>query len=210
MVKPSLSIFLHHPVASFQCVHALYVILSSLYKVSILSASTIGKPIKSDLVIFPGGSGDADIFDDIIGRAGKYRINNYLLRGGRYLGICMGAYWAGSHYFKLLTGLDEVQYIKRGAEINRSFSTVASVVWNGHKEEMFFYDGAAFVGSGSRQVIASYSNGDDMAIIQNRIGLIGCHPESQLDWYSAPQRKYWHSGRHHILLRNMITDLLAT
>ena len=33
------------------------------------------------------------------------------------------------------------------------------------------------------QVIATYKNGDAMAAIQGSVGMIGCHPEAQVDWY---------------------------
>jgi len=50
-----------------------------------------------------------------------------------------------------------------------------------------------------------------MAIIQNRIGLIGCHPESQEYWYKEPRQyinKYWHQGKHHSLLLEFVNQLM--
>jgi hypothetical protein len=67
---------------------------------------------------------------------------------------------------------------------------------------MYFYDGAAMLGS-NFTTIARYKNLDPMAIIQNRIGLIGCHPESMKSWYVRNNMKiHWHDYYHHRLLSN--------
>jgi hypothetical protein len=74
---------------------------------------------------------------------------------------------------------------------------------------MFFYDGCALVGDGKYRTIATYSNGDAMAIIQKNIGLIGCHPESEQFWYdnySWLKGKY-HGGKHHKILLEFVKEL---
>ena len=66
---------------------------------------------------------------------------------------------------------------------------------------MFFYDGCALVGNGQYTTIATYSNGDAMAIIQNNIGVIGCHPEAEPFWYDSytwMRSKY--ISKHYLLL----------
>jgi deoxyribodipyrimidine photolyase-like uncharacterized protein len=74
---------------------------------------------------------------------------------------------------------------------------------------MYFYDGCAIVGNGRHEAIASYMNGDAMAIIQNNVGIIGCHPESMKSWYEKPYLSaYWHRGLHHKLLSEFTDDLL--
>jgi len=50
-----------------------------------------------------------------------------------------------------------------------------------------------------------------MAITQNNIGLIGCHPESEQFWfdsYSWMKGKY-HSGTHHRLLLEFADALIT-
>ena len=124
----------------------------------------------------------------------------------------MGAYWAGPHYFNMLRDIDTVQYIKRpGAEVKRSFSTTTEVTWRGRKEQMFFYDGCSLIGTKRNfRTIAHYTNGDPAAIIQDRIGVIGPHPESDSYWYNrAYLAPYWHEYRHHKLLLDFANELLG-
>ena len=165
----------------------------------------------TDIVAFPGGIGDAYYrFFDCFKRRETNEIANFVASGGKYLGICLGAYWAGRDYFDLLDGLDPVQYIKRpDADVRRSYGTVARVGWGNRDERMFFYDGCTFVGDGRCQIVARYANGDPMAVIQRRVGLIGCHPESQQKWYDKPyMQKWWHGGAHHELLLGFTKKLM--
>ena len=164
-----------------------------------------------NLVIFPGGFGNSDSFDYLLKTNGD-RIKQFVYDGGKYLGICMGAYWAGSYYFNLLDSCDAVQYYKRPtADTRRPHTKNISIVWNGQPDKMFFNDGCALVGDNSKfETIATYANGDPMAIIQNNLGLIGCHPESQLFWYEGykQMRGQYHNGAHHKLLLEFTNNLM--
>lgn len=167
------------------------------------------------IVAFPGGIGDADRYYDFFRRRSANQIADFIEQGGYYLGICMGAYWAGSNYFDILNDVDAVQYIKRpNADIRRSYGTVANVNWQGQEQRMFFYDGCALVGDEAKfTTVARYANSDPMAIIQNRIGLIGCHPESQQTWYERHHTyiaPYWHHGQHNRLLLNFVNQLVRS
>ena len=160
------------------------------------------------LVVFPGGEGDASAFSYLL-KANAPEIQKFLKRGGKYLGICMGAYWADAHYFDVLNHTRVVQYIKRPhADIKSSYGTTAPVVWLGQPERMYFYDGPTFVG-GTFDTLATYANGDPMAIVQGAIGLIGCHLESQAHWYSRKfMQPHWHHNSHHALLVRFVTEFL--
>jgi hypothetical protein len=162
-----------------------------------------------DMVAFPGGIGDSDSWHKIL-KPNKNKVLDFVARGGRYLGICMGAYWAGSHYFNILDGVDAVQYITQpGADTRRPHAKAIEVTWNGTSERMFFYDGCALVGTGQYETVATYANGDAMAIYQNRIGIIGCHPESEQFWYNYNYLKpHWHERRHHELLLEFTDQLM--
>jgi hypothetical protein len=125
----------------------------------------------------------------------------------------MGAYWAGKHYFNILTDVDAVQYLSRPAtDTRRPHAKNISVNWQGNLTKMFWYDGCALVGNQTKfKTYARYTgNGDPMAIIQDNIGLIGAHPESEQFWYDSyswMQGKY-HNGQHHALLLDFVNTLM--
>ena len=213
-MKPTIALFLHHPECSTDCCDGMTQALSKFYTIKTFTEEDCDPQTLSsaDIVAFPGGIGDANCYDEFFRRKSQNAVADYVSNGGRYLGICMGAYWAGSHYFDILDDVDAVQYIKQPtADIKRSYSTVASVQWNNKPEKMFFYDGCAFLGNSNKfNTVATYANGQAMAIIQNRIGLIGCHPESLEYWYNdSPYIKSdWHHGRHHNLLLEFVNKLM--
>ena len=210
-MKPKIALFMNNPVADVSCCNGMMEALEDYYRFTLFSKNTIQEVnfSKVDLVAFPGGTGDADLFNRII-KDNSSIIRDYISNGGKYLGICMGAYWASRYYFNLLNDVEVKQYIRRPkAEVRRSYQTTLKVKWKRKETEMFFFDGCAFVGDKFR-TIARYSNGDPMAIIQNNVGLIGCHPESRETWY---KRKYlkdrYHNGEHHKLLQEFVDELLG-
>ena len=211
----TIALFLRHPECSEDCVKAMTESLSSHYNVKTFNEKDI-EDVNFfngiDIVAFPGGIGDSDTFYKFFTRRTGNRIAKFIEDGGYYLGICMGAYWADQWYLDIIDDVRAVQYIKRpNAGVKRSFSTVASVTWNGQEENMYFYDGCALIGDETQfKTIARYSNGDPMAIIKGRVGLIGCHPEAPLYWYEKPWQyinKYWNGGRHHDLLLKFVNEL---
>jgi GMP synthase-like glutamine amidotransferase len=204
-MKPTIAIFRHDPIASQDCVDGMIEALSGEFAITLFDEGQLANdPLRNaDIVAFPGGAGNAYYrFFDCFKRRETNEIADFVARGGKYLGICMGAYWAGRNYFDLLDGLEPVQYIKTpGADVKRSYPTTAAVTWGERNERMYFYDGPTFVGSGRCQQHARYATGAPMAIIQKRVGLIGCHPESTASWFERKYlQKHWHGGAHHELL----------
>jgi glutamine amidotransferase-like uncharacterized protein len=211
----TIALFLHHPECSENCAYAMVHSLSSEYQIRIFEEKELDDDNFFDcidVIAFPGGIGDSDTYLNFFTRTRANRIARFLDGGGHYLGICMGAYWAGERYFDILTDVNPTQYIKRpNAEVKRSYGTVASVTWKDQPEKMYFYDGCALVGDENKfKTIARYVNNDPMAIIQGRIGLIGCHLEAPIDWYEKPWQyinKYYTHGKHHKLLLNFVNEL---
>jgi len=208
----TVALFVHQPQCSVQSVNGIIKALGSKYKFKIFTKQEIEIDFFDDvdIVAFPGGIGDSDTFEFLL-RANLAAVNEFLDNGGRYLGICMGAYWAGAHYFGRLNALDAVQYIKRpSACTKRPHAKGMPIVWNGTEESMYFFDGCTFVGNGKYDVVATYSNNEPMAIIQDKLGLIGCHPESEKSWYDyhSWMPKHWHEERHHTLLLNFVDELM--
>jgi len=215
-MKPTVALFMHHPECSQECCNAIINVLSSNYNIRLFSEDDIlNTNFFSDisLIIFPGGIGDSNSMYRFFSRRTGNRIAEYIENGGHYLGICMGAYWADQWYLDIIDDVRAVQYIKRpNADVRRSYGTVAPVVWNGTPMNMYFYDGCALIGDESKfKVIARYANGDPMAIIKGRVGLIGCHPESSKFWYEKPWdyiNEHWHNGEHHKLLLEFVNELM--
>lgn len=211
-MKPKIALFIYDPKCSVQCGNGMINALSEHYDFRLFSKNEMEDGFFDgfDIVAFPGGIGDSDSFNSLLTK-NKKAVYNFLANGGRYLGICMGAYWAGSHYFNILNNVDAVQYITRpGTDTRRPHAKNIQVNWDGTDTKMFFYDGCALVGNGQYDTIATYSNNDAMAIIQNRIGLIGCHPESEKFWYDSYSylKGKYHNGEHHSMLLDFVNKLM--
>ena len=215
----TIALFVCDPKCSVQSSNGVMKALSGNYNFKLFSKNEVEQGFFDDvdMVAFPGGFGDSDSYDTIL-KNNKDVVVDFVTRGGKYLGICMGAYWAGKDYFNILDKLEVVQYIKRpGACTKRPHAKRMPVMWKdryGSIEpySMFFYDGCSIVGGDMSpyETFATYSNGDNMAIIQNRIGLIGCHPESEQFWYDSYSwmRGYYHRGQHHTLLLDFVNELM--
>ena len=213
--KKKIALFQHHPECSEDCCNGIIMSLETNYTIQTFSPAEISAEFLKEfnMVVFPGGIGDASSYDEFFRYKSQKAVVDYVEGGGRYLGICMGAYWAGGHYFDLMKDVDCQQYIKRdSADIKRSYATTASCTWEGNYQDMFFYDGTVFVGDNTKfDTIATYQNNEPMAIIQNNIGLIGCHPESLHYWYTEPYKYLkdrWHNYTHHKLLENFVDRLM--
>ena len=210
-----IALFLHQPKCSVQSGNGIIKALSSNYTFKIFTRQELEADFFDDVdaVCFPGGIGDADSFDYLFQYNGN-SIKRFVRSGGKYLGICMGAYWAGPNYFNLTDKIDAVQYITRpGTDTRRPHAKAQRVLWKGEEERMFFYDGCALVGEGilDSKIYSLYPNGDPMAVIQGNIGIIGCHPESEPHWYNSyswMQGKH-HNGHHHTLLLDFVDELLC-
>jgi len=208
-MRPTIGLFHKHPHASAECCIGMLKALSNSFNVKLLGPEdcTYRRMKSLQIVAFPGGVGEADEWSQIFHNA-VADVRLFAQKGGVYLGICMGAYWAGPGYFDLIPGLEIQQYIKQpNSEIKRSYATTAEVDWMGTREKMFFWDGPVFNEVG--EVVARYKSGGVMALRHGKIGLIGCHPESQQDWYTKKyMRARWHQGRHWSLLQTFISTLL--
>ena len=210
----TIALFVHQPKCSVQSGNGIIQALSSHYRFKIFTRHEVERDFFDDVdcVAIPGGIGDASSFAYLL-RDNGARIQDFIDKGGAYLGICMGAYWAGSNYFNILQDVDAEQYMCRpGTDTRRPHAKNINITWNNAPMNMFWYDGCALVGDESKfTTVARYAgNNDPMAIIQGRTGLIGCHPESTPHWYSSYSwmRGQYHHGQHHGLLLEFVNKLL--
>jgi len=211
-MKPTIALFIYDPKCSVQSANGIMQALGNHYNFKIFSKNTVEDNFfdNVDMIAVPGGFGDADTYRTLL-KNNQPRVREFVDQGGKYLGICMGAYWAGSHYFDLLDGVDAVQYMTRpGTDTRRPHAKEMPITWQGNEDSMFWYDGCAFTGNGRYKTIASYSNGDPMAIIQGNVGLIGCHPEAEYFWYDSYSymRRHWTGPRHHRTLLDFVNLLM--
>ncbi len=209
-MKKTIAVFLHHPTCSTDSVNGVIAALSPMARIKLFTKHKVALDFFDDvdLVVFPGGDGEATAFRTVL-KPNLPDVRAFMQRGGKYLGICMGAYWADAYYFNLLKTTRCVQYIKRPkADIRSSYGTTAPVNWRGQSQRMYFYDGPTFTG-GSFDTVATYANGDPMAIVQGSVGLVGCHLESQAHWYSKKyMQAHWHHKAHHPMLLQFVADYL--
>ena len=210
----TIALFVCDPKCSVQSSNGVMKALSGNYNFKLFSKNEVEEGFFDDveMVAFPGGFGDSDSYDTIL-KNNKDVVVDFVTRGGKYLGICMGAYWAGKDYFNILDKVDAIQYIKQpNTCTRRPHAKNMPIMWKNQSYDMFFYDGCALVGNENSpyQTFATYSNGDNMAIIQNRIGLIGCHPESEQFWYDSYSwlKGKYHQGVHHTLLLDFVNELM--
>jgi glutamine amidotransferase-like uncharacterized protein len=212
-MKPTLAVFIYDPQCETEC--ALGMIEGFVRDFNIRTFGIDELNIEFlrtvDAVAFPGGMGDADDFYDIFTEDHIDAIHTFIgVYNGKYLGICMGAYWAGPDYFDIAVDLTIEQYIEQpGADIHYGGPTVADVTWNGNAETMYFYDGCSITGDNMEWIVARYANGDPMAVIQGNIGLIGCHPEAQEWWYTLDEMpKSYYNVKHKKLMAEFLKDLV--
>ena len=209
-MKGTIALFLNHPKCSVQSGNGIIKALDPYYHFKIFTKHDIESKFFDDvdMVCFPGGVGDMTSFSSMHPETKKL-VRNYVRRGGKYLGICMGAYWADSKFFNILDDVRVVQYIKQpNVNTRRPHAKAMPVTWRGVEDKIFFFDGCTYVGN-KFKTIAKYETGHPMAIIQNNVGLIACHLESEKYWYDdyTWMPRHWHNYRHQKLLVDFVDTL---
>jgi hypothetical protein len=146
---------------------------------------------RAKLYAQPGGGGLLDGYQQM--KAYRRLIRTYVDGGGRYLGVCLGAYLAGSDPGFDLLPVSVDQYITSpGASVRAEDDTVVRVTWRGRSRFLFFQDGPVFRQADSPDgvdVFATYSNGLAAALLARRgagrVGVVGPHVEATQEWYDA-------------------------
>lgn len=229
-MKPLILVYVDHPMCSIDCADATCEVLNSsgLYDVGMIGPSSYpylefnkDNVHQADCLVFPGGMGDADQFDENLINH-KQMVYDYVSQGGKYLGICQGGYFASKHYFDLLGDIEAVQHIKRpGASTRRCGPAIVPLTWRGTGPHLtHFHDGAAFIPSKGREemgicnIHAFYDNGDAAALIQHlwagSIGVIGPHPEAMRWWFYSQTQVHegWKNPLQHDLLLDFTSHLI--
>lgn len=169
--------------------------LSSRYRVDFVGP---GEPIditsetlsRYDVYAQPGGGQDISGALASFGDGRIDAIHEYVAQGGRYLGICMGAYLAGASGLGLIPHELDSEVGRRGFPVTTIDSAVVAVRWKGKEETVFYQDGPYLLRSANDRgfgIIAAYAN-NDIAAARYTLGrglvvLSGPHPEADESWF---------------------------
>ncbi|WP_081916697.1 BPL-N domain-containing protein [Luteibacter sp. 9135] len=143
-----------------------------------------------DIYVQPGGGQDIPGALRSLGTRRVDAIRNFVRRGGRYLGLCMGAYLADSSNLGLIDDDLDSEVGRPGFEADTIDDYAVDTWWHGRRNSVFFQDGPYFPATSASpgfRAIATYSNGDIAAARYDfghgRVVLAGPHPEADETWF---------------------------
>ncbi|WP_261665116.1 BPL-N domain-containing protein [Deinococcus sp. Marseille-Q6407] len=148
---------------------------------------------QADLLVIPGGNEDlADTWQRLTVKDQR-AVDTFVHQGGKYLGICLGAYLAGDFQSQAervgWRWLNATEY--QGPLQGDVMEALVKTQWQRPAQTrlLYFSEGTSFgrVPPPRAQVLAHYSNGEIAAMIvpvgRGAAGVIGPHPEANEDWY---------------------------
>ena len=144
------------------------------------------------LYVQPGGSGTTVTAFSALD-ADAPAVRDYVAKGGRYLGICMGAYLsAGKPGFDLLPGEAWRYANTSGATLTTTRKSLVQVRWQGVTRTMYAADPNYFKiprSTPGLRVLGEYLDGRIAAMTvpygRGRVGGVGPHPEADALWYGT-------------------------
>lgn len=140
-----------------------------------------------DLYVQPGGGQDIPGALRSLGDARSEAISDYVANGGRYLGLCMGAYLADDSNLGLIPVDLDGEAGRPGFEVPDIADAAVQVTWDGKPDQVFFQDGPYFPKVAPYTAIATYRNGDVAAarytFEKGVVILSGPHPEASAQWF---------------------------
>jgi hypothetical protein len=165
-------------------------------KLKITAASLRGVALYAQ----PGGGGSVRRGMTALGPAAAATIKSYVASGGHYLGICMGAYLAGSDPgMGLLAPGDTGEYDQtRGASVRTAAQAVIPVIWSRTVGYEYAQDPPYIIPSGVRgeKVLSRFANHLVDALVRpyrrGAVGVVGTHPEADRTWFTPAM---WRAAR---------------
>ena len=157
-------------------------------KLKITAASLRGVALYAQ----PGGGGSVRRGMTALGPTAAATIRSYVAAGGHYLGICMGAYLAGSDPgMGLLAPGDTGEYDQtRGASVRTAAQAVIPVIWGRTVGYQYAQDPPYIIPSGVRgeKVLSRFTNHLVDALVRpyrrGAVGVVGTHPEADRTWFT--------------------------
>ncbi|QQQ00774.1 BPL-N domain-containing protein [Lysobacter enzymogenes] len=145
-----------------------------------------------DVYAQPGGGQDIAGALASLGDERIDAIHDYVARGGRYLGLCMGAYLASGSGLSLIPHELDSEVGRPGFAVVDSDDAAIAVRWQGREQTVFYQDGPYMLRAAEDpgfKPIATYANGDLAAARysfgQGVVVLSGPHPEADASWFEA-------------------------
>lgn len=143
-----------------------------------------------DLYVQPGGGQDIPGALRSLGEARSEAIRSYVANGGRYLGLCMGAYLADDNNLGLIPQALDTEAGRPGFEVTGIDDAAVRVTWDGQADHVFYQDGPYFPKASAAapyRTLATYRNGDvaaaRYAYQKGVVVLSGPHPEAGQEWF---------------------------
>jgi glutamine amidotransferase-like uncharacterized protein len=172
---------------------------------------------RAEVFIIGGTDDDLDPLIADFTPAAKQAVQEYVRRGGRYLGICGGAYLAGTGYRengRYVPLLDLIPAEPHEFEAGNYAEQILPIRWMGATYPMYFQGGPAFelTAPARVRIIAKYADGQVAALVspygRGKVAVIGPHPEADSSWADhLPRAEHWTSTRH--LLVQLLRQMLA-
>ncbi len=142
----------------------------------------------------PGGGDDLDLAW-VAMRPHAGAIRNWI-RGGHYIGFCMGGFLAGFNPGYEILPKDSSEYITSpGATVRTIGDPLVTIRWRGRDRRIYFQGGPYFSlpKNSTATVLATYTNGLAAAIVARfglgSVGVTGPHPEAPASWYREADLK---------------------
>lgn len=141
------------------------------------------------LYVQPGGGQDIPAALASLGDARSAAVRDYVAQGGRYLGLCMGAYLADAGNLRLIPDDLDSEVGRPGFPVTTIDDAAVAVRWAGHDDHVFYQDGPYLPSSHAPgvRVLATYANGDIAAARypfgRGVVALSGPHPEADASWF---------------------------
>lgn len=143
-----------------------------------------------DVYVQPGGGQDIPAALRRLGDRRVEAIRRFVQQGGRYLGLCMGAYLADASNIGLIQDDLDSEVGRPGFEADTVDDYAVDTWWHGRRNSVFYQDGPYFPASSESpgyRAIATYANGD-VAVARYDLGhgtvvLTGPHPEADESWF---------------------------
>ena len=166
------------------------------------------------LFAYPGASGDDETAFRRLCRD-KGAIRRFVRGGGRYLGICMGAFLAERGFLNLLDGRVDEYWSQPGATITGPDPGLVTVHWRGTERTLYYQDGGVIVlprrARRNAEILATYPDGTIAAAVtpfgSGAIGIVGPHPDAPSSWFDENDLPF--PGDASDLGRDLIDTLMA-